>query len=191
MINGAVLEQKKLKKTGFYKKRILEIQENFKLFTVIIGVISLIMLILNIVNACKGSIGLGWIIFLNIFWAACAGGFVLYVLLSAKRKQDYFRKIDEINYGETDGAYELCLVDKVAEPLEKGSVVRLYETEKNFCLITDGIREKLNSFWTKYNFKQDFGALYLSKEAFRSSEENGLIILEGEGEKIYLRRKEK
>ena len=48
MINGAVLEQKKLKKTGFYKKRILEIQENFKLFTVIIGVISLIVLILNI-----------------------------------------------------------------------------------------------------------------------------------------------
>ena len=58
-------------------------------------------------------------------------------------------------------------------------------------MVTNGVREKLNSFWTKYNFKQDFGVLYLSKEAFRSTENDGTIILEGEDETICLRRKER
>ena len=190
-MKGAVLEQSKLKKSGFYKKRILEIQENFKLFTVIIGVISIIMLILNIVNACTGSIGLGWIVFLNIVWVICAAGFVTYILLSAKRKQEYFHKIDEITYGDFEGDYTQCEAEENIEPIIKGNSIRLYETEKCYCLVTNGVREKLNSFWTKYNFKQDFGVLYLSKEAFRSTENDGIIILEGEGETICLRRKEK
>ena len=189
-MKGAVLEQGKLKKSGFYKKRILEIQENFKLFTVIVGAVSLVMLILNIVNACTGGIGLGWIIFINLVWVACAGGFVAYILLSVKRKQDYFHKIDEITYGELEGEYAQCEVEESAEPLQKGDAVRLYEDDRKYCLVTEGIREKLNSFWTKYNFKKDFGVLYLDKELFRSTENDGMIILEGEGEKIVLRRKE-
>ena len=144
-MKGAVLEQSKLKKSGFYKKRILEIQENFKLFTVIIGVISIIMLILNIVNACTGSIGLGWIIFLNIVWVICAAGFVTYILLSAKRKQEYFHKIDEITYGDFEGDYTQCEAEENIEPIIKGNSIRLYETEKCYCLVTNGVREKLNS----------------------------------------------
>lgn len=188
-MKGEVLEQSKLKKSGFYKKRILEIQENFKLFTVICGVISTVMLILNIVNACKGGIGLGWIVFLNIVWAACAVGLVVYILFGAKRKQEYFKKIDEITYGDFEGGYIRCEAEESAEPMITGAI-RLYESEKMYCLVTDGVREK-NGFWTKYNFKGDFGALNLSKEAFRKMENDGVIILEGEGGKICLRRKEK
>lgn len=190
-MKGAVLEQSKLKKSGFYKKRILEIQENFKLFTVIVGVVSVVMLILNLVNACTGKIGLGWVVFLDIVWVALAAGFVAYILFGAKRKQEYFDKIDEITYGELEGDYTQCEAEESAEPIVKGNIVRLYESEKQYCLVTDGVREKLNGFWTKYNFKQDFGALKLSKEVFRRTEQDGIIILEGEGEAISLRRKEK
>ena len=190
-MKGAVLEQNKLKKSGFYKKRILEIQENFKLFTVIIGAISIVMLILDIVNACTGGIGMGWLVFLNLVWIACAAGFAAYILLSAKRKQEYFYKIDEITYGNFEGDYTQCEAEEGADPIIKGNPLRLYENEKNYCLVTDGVREKLNGFWTKYNFKQDFGVLHLSKEVFRRTENDAIIILEGEGETICLRRKEK
>lgn len=189
-MKGKVLDERNLKKSGFYKRGILVIQENFKLFTVLVGVLSLIFLILNIVNACTGTIKLGWIIFLNLVWVCCVGGFVAYVLLGVKRKQKYFDKIDEITYGGEEGGYALCEVSENAEPLKKGNSVRLYESEKYYCLITDEIPKKQNGFWTKYNFKQDFGTLYLNKEAFLRKEQDGNIILEGEGEKIYLRRKE-
>lgn len=190
-MKGAVLEQKKLKKSGFYKKRILEIQENFKLFTVAVGAVSVVMLALNIANACAGFIGLGWTIFLDVVWAACVGGLVAYILFGAKQKQECFRKIDEITYGDNGDEYEPCEVEEGAEPLKRGSAVRLYESENSFCLITDGMREKPDGFWTKYDFKHDFGALRLSKEAFQRFENEGIIILEGEDERICLRRKAK
>lgn len=189
-MTGAKLDQSKLKKTGFYKKRILVIQENIKLFTVIVGVVTFVMLILNIVNACTGSVGLGWLIFLNLVWLACVGGFVAYVLIGAKRKQDSFGKIDEITYGDLENDYTLCEIGETAEPLIKGNEVRLYDSETYYCLMSNGVQEKRNAFWTRYNFKQDFGTLYLDKAAFRMTEQDGNIVLERESDKIYLRRKE-
>lgn len=188
-MTGAKLDQSKLKKTGFYKKQILVIQENIKLFTVIIGLVTLVMLILNIVNACTGGIGFGWVIFLNTLWIALVGGFVVYMLIGAKRKRDSFEKLDEMTYGDFKGDYMLCVIDNAEEPLVKGSVVRLYENEKFYYLVSDGVRKNRNGYWTKYNFKQDFGTLWLDKAAFQRSEQEGIIVLDGENENISLRRK--
>lgn len=188
-MTGAKLDQSRLKKSGFYKKRILVFQENCKLFTILVGAVSLIMLILNIVNACTGGVGLGWAIFLNILWLAGCGGLTVYVLLGARQKQKAFRKIDEISFGDFEGEYALCEIAETTEALIEGSLVRLYEGADCYCLVSDGVRERRDGFWTRYNFKQDFGTLYLSKAVFRRTEQDEAIVLEGESEKISLRRK--
>lgn len=186
---GAKLDQSKLKKSGFYKKRILVFQENCKLFTILVGAFTLIMLILNIVNACTGGVGFGWAIFLNVIWLACCGGFIAYVLLGARQKLKAFWKIDEIAFGDFESEYALCEIVEATEALTKGNVVRLYETVDCYCLVSDGVQEKRNGFWTKYNFKEDFGRLYLDKAVFRRTEQDGIIVLEAESENISLRRK--
>ena len=126
-MKGMRLDKSRQNRAGYCKRRILVMQENCKLFTVLFGALSVIMLVIDIVNACTGSFALWLAILLNAVWALCAVGYCAYVLTSAVRRRRWFERLGGIVYGE--GGYRRCIVEQAPAPLAAGGAVRLYERE--------------------------------------------------------------
>lgn len=181
-----IVDEKAHGKTGYYKREILILQENFKLFSVLFGVLSLIMLPLDIADACTGSVTLWVVILLNVIWLACGIAFAVYVLRGAAKKCAYFKKIGELAYSALGTQYLRCTVCEDVFPLKKGERVRLYEQEERYVIVCDGLDTYGAEFWSRYDFRRDFGAVYLTKDAFHLSETDGLAVV---GEKIAIKLK--
>lgn len=183
-----VRDEKAHRKAGYYRRKILILQENFKLFTVLLGVLSLILLAVNISNAVSGNMALWLIVLLGVIWLLLVGGFVLYVLLGTAAKKRQFAAVGQVVYGGLGEEYALCTVEEGQEPLAAGRRVRLYEQEKRYVLLADGLDECDQKFWTKYNFKADFGRIYLNKRGAEATE-NGMRFTDG-NKTILLKREE-
>lgn len=173
-MKGMRLDKSRQNRAGYCKRRILVMQENCKLFTVLFGALSVIMLVIDIVNACTGSFALWLAILLNAVWALCAVGYCAYVLTSAVRRRRWFERLGRIVYGE--GGYRRCIVEQAPAPLAAGGAVRLYEREGGFALAADGLDGCGRAFWTRFDFSKDFGLLLLDGSAVRKEEEGGRIV---------------
>ena len=178
------------KKAGFYKRQILILQENFKLFAVILGAYTLVMLPLNIANACTGGVALWLSVLLNVIWIGGIGAFIAYVLVGSRKKRAYFARIGELAYGALGGRFTSCTVAEAPAPLQAGERVRLYEDEDRYILVCDGLDRCGMEFWSKYNFKRDFGAVYLEKTGVAVREQADEVGFVGENIFIRLKREE-
>ena len=183
-----IVDAKAHHKAKFYMRQILVVQENFKLFTVLLGVFSLVMLPLDIANACTGGVALWLSVLLNVLWGCAVCGYVAYVLVASARKRAYFEKIGALAYGELTAPYRVFTVEEAPAPLRAGERIRLYDNGAHYTIVCDGLDAYNMQFWTRYDFRRDFGAIHLEKTdfTFREGEkaeivgENFCIKLQGE-----------
>ena len=184
------LDAKAHSKAGFYKRRILIVQENFKLFSVLFGVFSLIMLPLDIANACTGGVAVWLAVLLNVIWVILAAALAAYVLFGSRKKREYFEKIGQIAYGGFSEEYALFSVEEAPAPLKKGERVRLYEERERYAIVCDGLDACGMKFWTKYDFRRDFGRMILDKADFKADGTDEVRLV-GKNTEIRLKREER
>lgn len=180
-----ILDEKARIKAGYYKRRILVLQENFKIIAVTDSVLAAVMLCVNIVNACVGGISVPIIIVLNVIWILLMLSAAAYVLIGISTEKKCFEKIRREVYDPRGTEYRRLAVLSDCEPLKRGERIRMYESEKYYMILCDGLDEFSGKFWTKYNFRRDFGILYCSKDSFVKTEGNA-VNLAGCGKTISL-----
>lgn len=189
-MKGIVSDKKANGKADFYKKNILVIQENLKLFTVCFAAFSLIMIVLNIANACTGGVALWLVVLLNVLWLIAAALFTEYALVGSAKRKRYFEKISQIVYGGLPGEYTVLVAEDCGEMIPKGERVRLYEEDARYVVICDGLCDHGAQFWTKYNFKRDFGRVTVEKACVQKEESEDKLVFGHEKIKICFRRKD-
>ncbi len=168
--------------TGYYKRRILVIQENFKLFSVIAGVLSLIALPINLVNAAAGGISLGVSIAVNVIWLGFLAFYLTYLALGEIYKKKYFKIICETLYSFNNLIGDRCLVVNGENFIRNNELVKVYDERNNYVVVAYGLDEIGSGLWTKYDFKRDFGVLLLNK---------GEYTLENDGKTLTIFNEEK
>ncbi len=184
-MNETVCDKKAHKKADFYRKRILVIQENVKLFTVLTGAVSLVLLTVNLCNAFTGAIA-GWVtVLLDVVWLAVVCAYATYAVVSSASKKKCFGKIGEIAYGAFPKEYIRCSAEAGCAYFERGAALRLYEDDRYYYLVADGLDECGAEFWTRYRFGTDFGVLKTEKNASATETDVTSVF----GDPIRLRRK--
>ncbi len=168
--------------TGYYKRRILVIQENFKLFSVIAGVLTLIVLPINVVNIATGGVSLGVNVAVNSIWLGFLAFYLTYLVLGEIYKKKYFKVIGKTLYSFDNLIGDRCLVVNGENFIKNNELVKVYDEQNDYVVVAYGIDQIGSRLWTKYDFKRDFGVMSLSKSEY---------VLEKDGSTLTVYNKEK
>lgn len=174
----AVLHEEKQKVLEYQKRRILEVQEKYKVFFPVFLVLGALLILLGIFNG-RDNFLPSYISLLITVVGVIAELYLFISLIKGNIEQA--RAFGQLKKAVTADGAEGTPARYMGNELKGAEMVMIFDCESEF-VVMPLFDKYLHKLFTDYDFRWDFGKYIFPKKEFAMIREESFIILKGDGE---------